>query len=402
MKALNKKQTAVSLVIGGCIVILSFGAGIFGSIVGNVFFSRNNPLTGQSSVINPTQVVDEQSAIIDVAKSASPAVVSIVISKDLPKYQMYDPYYGFGMPNSGSNQSQTEKQQVGAGSGFIVSKDGLIITNRHVVDDTSASYTVVLNDGTKYDATVVGRDSVLDIAVIKIKVDSDLPFLSLGDSAQIKIGQSVIAIGNSLGEFSNTVSSGIISGLSRSIVAGDQFSGSSETLNGVIQTDASINPGNSGGPLLDISGNVIGVNVAVAQNAENIGFALPIDSVKRVIDSVNKYGEIVTPYIGVRYQIITASIAKQNSLSVDYGAWVLPASQTTKANPSIVKDSPAEKAGLKAGDIILEVNGDQINSTNTLQDEVQKYQVGDTITLKVLRGGDNQTIRLTLEKRPAS
>lgn len=387
-----KRFIAIAGVLSGCVIITSFFAGLGGAWIGGRILDRNqNDGTGTQTV----QITNEDSQVIDVAEEASPAVVSIVVTKDLDQYEDSDPFDFYSNRN---RSTPGEETQIGAGSGFIISKEGLILTNRHVVNDTQANYTVVLNDGTKYTAEVIGRDALLDIAVVKIETDEDLPTLNFADSSQIKVGQFVIAIGNSLGEFSNTVSTGIISGLSRSIVAGDRDGGTQERLEGVIQTDASINPGNSGGPLLDINGNVVGINVAIASDAENIGFAIPINAVRQVVDSVVEFGEIVRPYIGVRYTNITEEYAKQNNLPVNYGAHI--STSTDPKNPGVIAGGPADKAGLKAGDIITEVNGKKLTDGVTLQDEGQKYKVGDKIQLKYFRGKEEKTVEVTLEKRP--
>ena len=235
---------------------------------------------------NERVVFSEESAITETINKVNPAVVSIIVTKDVPIVEQYfenfDPFEeffrdpfggGFNFQIPRIREKGTEKREVGGGSGFFVSKDGLVVTNRHVVSDTAAEYTVLTNDGEKHEAEVLARDPILDIAILKIKA-GNVPYLEFGDSSKIKLGQKVIAIGNALGEFRNSVSVGVVSGLSRSIVAGDNF-GRSELLEEVIQTDAAINPGNSGGPLLDINGKVIGVNVAVSRGAGNIGFSLP-------------------------------------------------------------------------------------------------------------------------------
>ncbi|MCL5666823.1 MAG: trypsin-like peptidase domain-containing protein [Patescibacteria group bacterium] len=357
----------------------------------------NNPVVANSSGQNIT--LTEDSAIIDVVKKASPAVVSVVISKDLSKIPGYginpfnfDPFNFFGGGSPSNNSSNTPNvQQVGAGSGFFVSSDGLILTNKHVVEDTQASYTVITSDGTKYDAVVEARDPVNDLAVLKIKI-SNAPYLSLADSSKIQIGQRVVAIGNSLGEYQNTVTSGIVSGIGRSITAGS--SDSSEQLSGVIQTDVAINPGNSGGPLLDAAGQVIGINTAIDQQGQLVGFALPSNDAARALASYQKSGKITQPFIGVRYVMITKDIASQEKLPTDYGALILRGQNMTDF--AVVPGSPADKAGLAENDIILEVNGTKVDGSNTLSSLVQKHNIGDTVSLKVYHKGQEKTVNLTL------
>ena len=272
------------------------------------------------------EVVGVQEPLVAMIAEAEPAVVSVVVTKDVPVYERYfetlDPWGFFSLPRVRSNG--TQEQEVGGGSGFIVSNDGMIVTNAHVVSDTDARYSVVLYDGTSYAVDVLARDSALDIAILKISepVENRLTFLSFGDSESLKLGQTVVAIGNALAEFQNSVSVGVVSGLSRSITASDEVTGKSERLEQVIQTDAAINPGNSGGPLLNSKGEVVGVNVATSKGAENIGFALPAHVVKEVVTSVKEYGEIVRPYLGVRYTMLNERISKANNISVSYGALV--------------------------------------------------------------------------------
>ena len=345
------------------------------------------------------RILRQDELVVSVVKRAAPSVVSIVATKDVPVVERFfiNPFGGdplfeqLQIPQF--RQRGTKRQEVGAGTGFIVSADGLILTNRHVVADTGAEYTVFLNDGTKLAARVLARDPVQDLAVMKVE-RSDLPVLSLGDSAGVEIGQSVIAIGNALGEFRNTVSVGVISGLRRTVVASSPETGP-ESLAELMQTDAAINPGNSGGPLLDLRGEVIAINTAIAQGAENIGFAIPINKAKRDIESVKSVGRIVYPFIGIRYHIITKDIQARQNLPVDYGALV-----AGDANePAVVPGSPAEKAGLKANDIILEFNGEKIEASNTLAAILGKYKVGDRVTLKVRRGADTIELSVVLEER---
>lgn len=345
---------------------------------------------------------DYESAIISATQKAQPAVVSIVISKDVPIIERYfdnqtNPFGGFfNFQVPRLRQNGTEKQEVGGGSGFLVSEDGLIITNRHVVDLEDAEYAVFLNDGTKYDAEVIARDPVLDVAVLKIS-GSDFPYLLFTDSDELQVGQTVIAIGNALAEFQNSVSTGVVSGLSRSIQAGDR-TGASEQLDEVIQTDAAINPGNSGGPLLNISGNVVGVNVAVALNSQNVGFALPSNGVKAIVESVQETGKISRPYVGVRYIPVTPALQETNNLSVDYG--MLIARGETPQQLAVAPGSPANKAGIVEGDIILEIDGEKLDGDTSLATVVRKKKVGDTISVKLLSAGNEKTVSVTLEEFP--
>ncbi len=353
--------------------------------------------TGYSS----ESVSEYEKTIIHTVQEAQTAVVSIVISQDVPIFEQtlprnFNPLQDFfgtnGFPSI--QQKGTERREIGGGSGFLVSADGMIITNRHVVDQEEAEYTVFLNDGSKHEAKVIARDPANDIAVLKIDTNN-AQFLSFADSSKLEVGQTVIAIGNSLGEFRNTVSTGIVSGLSRSITAGDN-TGKSEQLNEVIQTDAAINPGNSGGPLLNLNGQVIGVNVAIVQGSQNVGFALPANTVKDVVDSIQKTGKISRAYLGIRYADITPAIKEANDLSVDYGALVLRGD--TPADLAVIPGSPANKAGIVEGDIILEIDGKKLDGSTSLSSLVANKKPGDTITLKVLSKGEEKTVTVKLEE----
>ncbi len=377
-------------------------------------FSTNNTKEVVLGKNTKTQIQDEfikESVIVDIVQRVDPAVVSIVITKDVPiieqYYEEFDPFgndlfnnffgndgFKFRIPQQ--RQKGTEEREVGGGSGFFISKDGLLITNRHVVNDEDAKYTVLTNDGKKYDAKVLARDTALDIAVLKVK-GSDFSYLKFGNSDILKPGQTVIAIGNALAEFRNSVSVGVVSGLSRSIVAGDSF-GNSELLEGVIQTDAAINPGNSGGPLLNLKGEVIGVNVAVQRGAENIGFALPGNMVKNISDSVKKHGEIVKPYIGVRYIQVTERLKEKNNLAVDYGALVIRGESIEEL--AVIPGSPADKAGIVENDIILEIDGVKLKKDKSLASVIRQKQIGQKIKLKLLHKGKEKIVELVLEKAP--
>lgn len=384
-----KKNTGIAIIFGIFIILFfSLTSGFISGYAGAFLFNRVNTQRAETDV----QVVKEESAVIDVASTATDSVVSVVISKDLPVFEDLDLFDFWNF--SPRKQIGTEQQQVGAGTGFIATEDGLIITNRHVVEDADASYTVVFNNGDKYEATILAMDTLLDIAFLKIDAKNLTP-LKLGTSSEIQVGQTVIAIGNALGEFSNTVSSGIISGIGRSITASDSTGASSELLTNVFQTDASINKGNSGGPLLDINGNVIGVNVAVAVSAENIGFAIPIDDVKDLMGRLNADGTIDRPRLGVRIAMIDKQFMEENELSVDYGALVISGNSKQLA---VLPNSPADKAGILAGDIILEIDGKKLTTQNPLPNVIQSYKIGDTITLKILREEENLELQATLDK----
>lgn len=409
---------------GVAFFLASFFLGVFGGILGwwigpriardlriplplvNMSASRiTGDLNGKSQSGVLSSVSSEESLLVSLVEKNSSGVVSVVISKDVPKYQsLFNdqgfPSFFFGNPlgdGSGSSDQQggTEKQTVGEGSGFFVSSDGLIVTNKHVVEDSEAEYIVITSDKKEHSARVLARDPVQDIAILKIDGDG-FPALDLGDSSSLRVGQTAVAIGNSLGEFSNTVSRGIISGLQRSLVAGSGLGGS-ERLSGIIQTDAAINPGNSGGPLLDLSGKVIGINVAMAQGAQNIGFAIPIDSVKHALDEVKNTGKISTPFLGVRSVAITQEIQKANNLPFENGALVVRGQNITDL--AVIPGSPADKAGIVENDIILEVDGTKVDADNQLPDLIASKHAGGTVSLKVWHKGDTKDISVTLSER---
>jgi len=345
--------------------------------------------------------VVEDSATVSVAEQVSPSVVSIIVTKKLSNYynrtgQMspFEEFFFFGSPFYPEEYS--ESQQVSGGTGFIITTDGMIVTNRHVVQYEDAEYTIILSDGKQYDARVLARDDINDIAIIKIQADN-LPVLDMGDSDQIKIGQTVIAIGNTLGEYQNTITKGVISGINRRVVAGVSY-GNSEVIDEAIQTDAAINPGNSGGPLLDLFGKAIGVNTAVSSEGQLIGFAIPINSVKRIVESVRENGRIVRPFIGVRYILLNSEIAKANNIeNIDYGALIIRGE--TRTDLAVMPGSPADKAGIMENDIILEVNGEKINDKNNLAKIISKYKPGEKILLKIYHKAQEKEVSLVLEER---
>jgi serine protease Do len=349
------------------------------------------------------------SPIVRTVKSADPAVVSVIISKDVPVVErrgrllpdpFADPFF-FQTPQASQSPSTgapaTQKQEIGGGTAFFVSADGLLLTNKHVVEDPGAQYTVFLNDGRKLTANVVGRDPVNDIALLKV-AGSGFPFIPLTTAAaEPVLGETVVAIGNALGEFRNTVSVGVVSGLERSITAGGLLSGQSEELSNIIQTDAAINEGNSGGPLLDLQGNVVGMNTAVAGDAQNIAFAIPVRDLAVTLQSYQKYGRIVRPYAGIRYAPMTKEYQDKNHLPYDYG--VIAIGGGTVDEPAVVPGSPADKAGLQEGDIVLEADGKKLTEDVSFSALVQRKQPGDTMQLKVYHKGQEKTVTITLEER---
>jgi len=366
--------------------------------------TQTTPEKIKDDVVVPARPED---TVEKVVAAASPAVVSVVASKDVPILERFfvDPFgddpllkefFGDQGPSiqiPQLRQKGTRRQDVSAGTGFFVSTDGLIITNKHVVADQEAEYTVLMNDGKKLAARVLARDPVQDVAVLRV-AGSSFPSLRLGDSSQIKIGQTVIAIGNALGEFRNTVSVGVVSGLQRSIVARGG-AGGPEALQELIQTDAAINPGNSGGPLLNIRGEAIGINTAVASGAQSIGFALPINKVKQDLENVKTFGRFIYPFLGVRYIIVTKELADKFALKRDYGALIAKGD----TEPGVASGSPAELAGIKEGDIILALSGERIDIDHPLAPLIQKHKVGEEVTLRIFRDEKEFDVKVRLEER---
>lgn len=328
----------------------------------------------------------EDSVIVKVVEEALPSVVTVGINTtsargDSFEFDPLNPFSPF-RPVPG-NRRNIERN---IGSGFIISNDGLIITNKHVVSDTNAKYTVLTNDSKKYDVVNIYRDPVNDAAILKINA-SGLKPLKLGDSSTLKLGQLVIAIGTPLGEFTNTVTSGIISGLGRGITAGSPFEGAVEKLDNVIQTDAAISPGNSGGPLLNSMGKVIGINTAIAAEGQNIGFAIPSNVIKELIGNFEKRGSTFErPYLGVRYRLIDRQTAVLNDLVE--GAYVV----------EVLQDSPAAKAGVQEEDVITEIDGQKIRGDDQgLAKIIAEKKIGDSVLIKIWRDNQMRDFRLTLE-----
>ena len=371
------RQKSQNILLILAVVLLAAGA-----IVSSGYFDVKIPTPANDRV----RVTTEESVIIDAVDKVSPSVVTIGMKQtrrvgDLFELNPFDPFSPF---ERRPGQSQAIEQDIG--SGFIVGEDGLIVTNKHVVSSTDkATYHVITKDDKTYEVTRIYRDPQNDMAILKIDPPAGgLPTVVLGDSDKIKVGQLAIAIGTALGEFRNTVTTGVISGVGRGITAGGFFDDGGEKLDNVIQTDAAINPGNSGGPLLNSSGQVIGVNVAVSAQGQNIGFALPINTVKDAIANFNQTGQFDRPFLGVQYRMITRQIAILNE--IPEGAYVMEA----------VPGGPAETAGVAPEDIVTKMDGEKLTESNDLAKIIGKKKVGDTVTLTVWRNGEESTFTVTL------
>lgn len=330
-----------------------------------------------AKTITATAPKTEEEAVIATYEGLLPSVVSILITERVS-----------------NDLGEVSLQETGGGTGFFVSADGYIITNKHVVSQQNVNYTVITNTGKEYVGSVLARDPLFDIAILKVEGSGFKP-AKLGDSDKLRIGQTVIAIGNVLTEFQNSVTRGIISGVGRTITA----SGSdlTETIEGAIQTDASINPGNSGGPLVNLKGEVIGINTAIYRSGEALGFAIPVNTAKNALDKFKKFGEITRTFLGVRYIMLNRYLSFANKLPVREGAYVmLP---QPGGDPTVIPDGPADTAGIQPGDVILEVDGKKLTALNSLSSAISKYDPNTEVTLKVLRAGVEHLLKATLGER---
>jgi serine protease Do len=375
-------------------------------IMGGLLYSLRNQIAQyilsnqEQTIVSAVTTKTTSESVISAVATVNPSVVSVIITKDVPVYEKYyetiSPWGFFGnivVPRV--REQGTKEQEVGGGSGFVVA-DRLIVTNQHVVADIEAKYSIITNSGESYPVTILAIDQDLDIAILKIddEFSPELPEVSFGDSSALQLGETVIAIGNALAEYQNSVSVGVVSGLSRSIVASDA-SGGTEQLHEVIQTDAAINLGNSGGPLLNLRGEVIGVNVATTRGADNIGFAIPSILVSQIVNSVRTHGEIVRPFLGVRYVTITPHMATVNNLPVEHGAWVVADEAT--GEPAVVAGSPADLVGIVEGDIIIAVNGMGLQK-NDLATLLRTMPVEEAISIETIRDGEYIVKEVTLSK----
>lgn len=382
----KNKGLFTGIVLGFIILVSVLGGAISERLFGYRVLDRYFPKSESGETVISRKVLNEESMVIEVVEKYGPSVVTIGIKKTetvvSPFGNFFDPFGFFGF-SEGTARERNIEQDIG--SGFVVSRDGLIVTNKHVVGDTKASYRVFTKENRLYEVEKIYRDPANDLAILKINAPKEeLTPMELGDSSRLKVGQFVIAIGTALGEFRNTVTTGVISGLGRGITAGSPFESYAESLDNVIQTDAAINPGNSGGPLLNSLGQVIGVNVAVAQGAQNIGFALPINVVKSSLDNFHQTGQFSRPFLGVRYRMIDQKEAVSKG-------WVEGAGIV-----EVVKDSPAEKAGIKPGDIITKIGGEKLTAKNNLANIMVKRKVGEELKITVWRDDGEKEFTVVL------
>ncbi|CAN5622550.1 trypsin-like peptidase domain-containing protein [soil metagenome] len=385
-KKVSKKPKNMMII---SVFVIGTLSGLFGGWLGaqQSWYGENS-----QSISSQERVTEDAQLISGLVNDVGPSVVSVNV---LTTEVQADPFFGF------DGGREVERQS--AGTGIILSEDGVVITNRHVVPEGVSDVTVTLSDGTELDdIEVIGRTNQgdsLDIAFLRIN-DSrgkDLVPAKLGDSIDTEVGERVIAIGNALGRFENTVTSGIISGFGRNLVASGG-TGSTDALQNLFQTDAAINQGNSGGPLVNSRGEVIGINTAVAGGgAEGIGFAIPIDDIKGLIAGVLETGELQRPYLGVRFVMLNEEYAYGVNLDRTSGAYLAPGNAR---QPTVLPDSPADKAGLQEKDIIIEVDGEEVNTDTSLTSLIARNKVGDTLSLTIIRGGEEQSIDVTLERLP--
>lgn len=357
----------------------------------NSLFSKYLPLKDLPQINEKVKIVSEESVTINIVKKAGPSVVTIaeVVPSRSDSRINLGPFSIFGIPK---DEKSTPSEPRSIGTGFIIDKDGLILTNKHVVSGISDKYQIVTSTDKKYDVTKIYRDPLNDIAILQINksqnVSSKLVPIELGESSNLQVGQYVVAIGTALGEFKNTVTTGVVSGLGRGIDAGSPFVGFVERLDNVIQTDAAINPGNSGGPLLNSSGKVIGVNTAVSSSGQNIGFAIPINVIKDSLKNFNSTGKFERPYLGIAYKMISRDIAVLNDLPE--GAYV----------QKVIDGSSADKAGIASGDVITKIDGTKINDKIQISSIIAKKKVGDTIIITIFRDGKTEDVKAILETAP--
>ena len=372
---------------GGIIAlaVVSLLIGAAGLAFGIIAFFSNNQSSNSTETVSAdgyysgNSVEFEDTSIASIVSKVTPAVVSIISETRSSGYSLF-----FG---SGTSQS--------AGTGMIVSSDGYVLTNKHVIEDASKVQVVTSSGDTYDDVDIVGEDPLNDVAYLKINGAKDLPTITLGDSKSIAVGQPVLAIGNALGVYQNSVTQGIISGTGRSVTASDSNGSNSETLTDMLQTDAAINPGNSGGPLVNAAVDVIGINTAVSTSANGLGFAIPISATKGMLKRIMEDGKAERAYLGLTYITVTAEVAKEAKLSVTHGAYIY--NNSSRSGEAIVKNGPADKAGIKTGDVITKVGNIEVGRAGSISTLIGEYKVGDTVQLTYVRDGKENTTKVTLE-----
>lgn len=349
-------------------------------------------------------MADYQSQIKKAVKAALPAVVSIAVTKDMEEIASHLPHEFYHLRPEEQEvvrqrlreapRDESGRVKVGGGSGFIVDSSGIILTNKHVIADKQAVYTVIGSDGKRHETQILAVDPISDVAILKIDA-KNLPVIKLGTARGVELGESVVAIGNALGEFQNTISVGVVSGLSRLITAMTDMSGQQERLRGLIQTDAAINPGNSGGPLVNLDGEAIAINTAVVFGAQNIGFAIPIDRASRDLEEIKKYGRIRHPFLGIRYMILNPAIKERFNVPLDYGALII--NEGAPLDAAVIAGSAAEKAGFQEYDILLSCDKKKITEDETLEDMISTHEIGETLEFEVMRFGEKLMKSVQLE-----
>jgi serine protease Do len=394
---MDSPRSTVFIVLLAITALISASFGILGGFLYDNYMTLTSGLLPEPDLAdkNIIRMIEEESSTIAVVEKVAPAVVSIVVEQKKSavnnrQYSLYD--YFYGQAPTEFDASPDELVEVGAGTGFFVTSDGYIVTNRHVVDFEDAVFTVITNDDQEYSATVVDIDPFFDIAILKVE-GQDFLTVTFGDSENLEVGQTVIAIGNALSQYQNTVTKGVVSGVNRRLSAFDYSSGG-EIIEGAIQTDAAINPGNSGGPLINLLGEVIGMNTAVSSNGQGLGFAIPVNEIKQAIEAVKKEGRIVRPWLGVRFTMLSEEYAAEKGLVIEEGAFLT----ADEGQEAVVANGPAAKAGLLSGDIITKVNDKILTEEITLSQVVRQYLPGEVLKLTVWRDEIEKIIEVVLEE----
>lgn len=385
------KKFSIHQIIGMCVIVSLVTSGTVSLLTLQFMGKHQQNVSGISEFLRTAS--GDEASIVQAVAAAEDAVVNVIVSKNLPVVErtFEQPFEDFGVLVPQYRQRGMQEREVGGGTAFFISEDGMLLTNKHVVDDLDAEYTVLLNDERRLPATVLARDPGNDIALLQVE-GSGFKALKLADTNPM-LGQRVIAIGNSLGEFRNTVSVGVVSGLMRSISAGNGPFGPVQQLEHIIQTDAAINQGNSGGPLINTKGEVLGMSTAVAEGAQNIGFAIPSEDLKMALESYEEHGSIQRALLGVRYIPITPEVQQQYNIAYDYGVFI---ARTTN-DPAIVPGSAADEAGLQENDIILAINDEKLVSGESLAGIIRRMQPGEEVQLSIARGAEEMELTATLQ-----